>query len=594
MGIHRIYRATSPYPGSAVKGFDTAQTADVLYVTHLDYAPRKLVRYGHTDWRWSEILFGPSIVPPVGHSVAATIPNVTGYVAKTYKYIVTAIKDSFPTQESRASTVVQVDNDLTLSGNYNTVTVPAPAGDVSRHVIYKEQAGIYGYVGATEGTTFKDQNIQPILSETAPVGENPFDTFGNYPAACTFGQQRLLLGATRNVINGIWGSRSADYENMDRSRPARADDSLSFALVGERVNALTHLLWSQDLQAFTSDGIWSVSGGGEHNVITPSDINPKRNMGRGARRVKPIPVDSVIFFVPSKSYSIRAMGFSFEIEGYKSNNIALFSPHLFADHQIIKMAYQEEPFSILWAVRDDGILLAFTWEEEQQVWGWTPVETEGVVEDVEIISEAGFDRVYILVRRTIAGVSRLFIERLAMPHGGDITTACHLDCAITQVFDPPTDVITGLHHLEGETVSATYDGYVAHDLVVAGGEITLPVAATFVSVGLRYSGRIETLPSALTSTQGSLHVNMQQVSDVIVRTIDTRGIEIGASGVDFLEQVEPKDGQNVNELMNVEAIDYRIVPPGDWKETSTIIIEQNEPLPAHIVAIFFGMEVSST
>lgn len=592
MGIHRIYQATSPYPSSAVSGIDTAQTADVLYAAHLDYAPRKLIRYGHTDWRWSQVVFGPTIAIPTGHSVAATTPNVTGYVAKTYKYIVTSVKDSFPVQESRASTIVQVDNDLTLAGNYNTITVPAPAGDVSRHVIYKEQAGIYGYIGATEGTSFKDQNIQPILSETAPVGENPFDAFGNYPAACTFGQQRLFYAATRNVINGIWGSRSADFENMDRSRPARADDSLSFALVGEKVNALTHLLWLQDLQAFTSDGIWSVSGGGEHNTLTPSDINPKRNMGRGARRVKPIPVDTVIFFVPSKGYSVRAMGFSFEIEGYKSNNIALFSPHLFNGHEVTKLAYQEEPFSILWGVRDDGILLAFAWEEDQQVWGWTPIETDGFVEDVEVISESGFDRVYILVRRTIAGVSRLLIERLAMPHGDEIAAACHLDCAITQAFDPPSDTVTGLHHLEGETVSATFDGYAVHNLVVVGGEVTLPVPATIVTVGLRYSGRIETLPSALTSSSGSLHVNTQQVGDVIVRTIDTRGIEIGVGGAGFLEQVEPKDGTAVNELMNVEAIDYKVTPPGDWKETSTIIIEQNEPFPAHVVSIFFSMLVS--
>jgi hypothetical protein len=591
MGVHRIYQAVSPYPHEKVRDIDYAQTADVLFTAHLEYAPRKVTRFGHTDWRWSTITFGPTVATPAAPGVAAVKPNLTGYVAKTYRYKITSVKDSFPVQESRASASASVANDLTLTGNYNTITVPAPSGDVSRHVIYKEQAGVYGYIGATDGTSFQDNNIQPVLSETPPSGENPFDTFGNYPAALSFGQQRLWYGATTNVINGIWASRTADFENMDRSRPARADDSLSFALVGERVNALTHLIWLQDLQVFSSDGVWSITGGGDGNVITPSDINPKRNMGRGARRVKPIPVDAVVFFVPSKGYSIRAMGFSFEIEGYKSNNIAIFSPHLFQNRQVIRMAFQEEPFSVLWGVRDDGILLAFTWEEEQQVWGWTPIETDGFVEDIAVISEAGFDRVYVLVRRTINSVERLFIERLAMPHGGDITTACHLDCAVTQVFDPPRSTIAGLHHLEGHTVSATYDGYVAHDLVVENGSVELPNEGSIVTVGLRYSGRIETLPAALTSSQGSVHVNRQQVGEVTVRTIDTRGIEIGAGGTS-LEQVEPKDGTAVNELMDVEAIDYRVVPPGDWKDTSTIVIEQNEPLPAHIVSIFFDMEVS--
>ena len=592
MGMHRLYKAVSPYPHDKVQDLDAAQTADVLYVTHLEYAPRKVIRYGHVDWRWSTVTFGPTIAAPVGHSVGATTPNTTGYVAKTYRYVVTAVKDSFPVQESRASTVIQVDNDLTLSGNYNTITVPAPAGDVARHVVYKEQAGVFGYIGATDGTSLKDQNIQPILSETPPTGENPFDDFGNYPGTVTFGQQRIWFGGTRNVINGIWASRTADFENMDRSRPARADDSLSFALVGERVNAITNILWLQDLQAFSSDGIWSISGGGDFSTLTPSEINPKRNVGRGARRVKPVIVDSVVFFVPSKGYSLRALGYSFEINGYKSNNVALFSPHLFQGHQILRMAFQEEPFSVLYGVRDDGMLLAFTWEEEQEVWGWTPLETEGFVEDVAVISEGGFDRVYIRVRRTINGVDRLFIERMAMPHGGDITSACHLDCSITQLFDPATTVVTGLHHLEGAVVSATYDGYVIHDLTVENGAIELPVEATLVTVGLRYSGRIETLPAALTTAQGSVHTNRQQVKEVTVRTIDTRGIEIGASGAP-LEPVEPKDGTAVNELMNVEGIDYRVSPPGDWKDTSTIVIEQNEPLPAHIVSIFYDMDVSN-
>ena len=592
MGIHRIYQTVSPYPETAVLDIDNAQTADVQYFTNLDYPVQKLIRFGHTDWRWSTVTFGPTIDPPTGSSVAATSPNTTGFVATTYQYKITAVKDSFPVQESRESAIISVDNDLTLSGNYNTITVPAPSGDVTRHVIYKEQAGVFGFIGATDGTTFRDNDLQPILSETPPTGEDPFDGAGSYPAACTFGQQRLWFAATRDVINAIFASRSADFENMDRSRPARADDSLSFALVGEKVNAITHIVWLQDLQAFSSDGIWSISGSGDNNVITPSEINPKRNIGRGARRVKPLPVDSVVFFVPSKGFLVRAMGFSFEIEGYKSNNIAIFSPHLFANHQLVKLVYQEEPFSIVWGVRDDGILLAFTWEEDQQVWGWTPVETAGFVLDAEVISEGGFDRLYILVQRTIAGVERVFVERLAMPHGDDITTACHLDCAVTQVLDPPSSVISGLHHLEGETVTATYDGYVEDGLVVENGEVTLPNEATIVTVGLKYSGKIETLPAALSTQQGSVHVNAQQVSDVIVRTIDTRGIEIGVSGASFLEQVEPKDGDAVAELMDVSAIDYKVTPPGDWKDTSTIIIEQNQPLPAHVVAIFFGEIVS--
>lgn len=586
MGLKKLYETSTPYLHSKVRALDYTQTADVLYLTHLDYAPRKVIRYDHDNWLWQTLVFGPTISPPTGHSVAATTPNVTGYVAQTYKYVVTAIKDSAPVQESRASTVIQVDNDLTLNGNFNTITVPAPSGEVSRHVIYKEQGGAYGYIGATEGTSFKDQQIQPILSETPPVGENPFLGEGNYPGVCGFHQQRLGFGGTRNVINGLWLSRSADPENMDRSRPARADDSLSFAMMAEKVNAVTGIVSMDEFLVLTTDSIFAVQGN-QSGVVTPSDINPKRTSGRGARKVKPLTVDTVTFFVPSRSNALRTLGFAFEIDGYKSDNVAIFAPHLFKRYGIVKLVYQEEPFSCIYGLRGDGVLLAFTWEAEQQVWGWARFETDGVFEDIETIPENGYDRLYAQVRRTINGVERLFHERMALPHL-EIEQACHLDCAYSVVYDPPQSYISGAWHLEGATVSIIYDGYVEHGLVVENGRVDLPdgVEASTITVGLRYSGRIETLPAALTQGTNSDHVNRQQIGDVIVRTIDTRGIEIGASGATFLEQVEPKDGDVVNELMDVSAIDYRVTTPGDWKDTSTVIIEQNEPLPAHIVGIF--------
>lgn len=593
MGVRRLYKVTSPYVHTAVKELDYSQTADVQYLVHRGYDPFKLERSSHTDWDFTQVTFGPLIAAPTGISGAATTPNTTGYVAQDYKYVVTSIKDTAPVQESHASAIVTVTNDLTLSGNYNTITVPAPSGSIARHVIYKEQGGAYGYVGATEGTTFRDQQIQPLLSETPPVGEAPFAGTGNKPGTVGFHQQRLCFGGTTNVINGLWMSRSADPENMDSSRPARADDALSFALLAEKVNGVSGLVSLDELLVFTTDSIFSIQGNSS-GVITPSDINPKRTSGRGSRGIKPLIVDNVVFFVASRANAIRTLGFSFDVQGYKSDNVAIFSPHLFKGFGILKMVYQEEPFSCVYVLRSDFTLLAFTWESEQQVWGWSKIETDGTIEDIEVIPESGVDRLYALIRRTINGTSRLFHERMSLPHI-NITQAVHLDCAITQTYSPARSRLTGAWHLEGATVSMIYDGYVAHGLTVVNGGVDVPNGGTAstITVGLRYSGRVETLPAALTEGLTSSHVNRQQIGDVVVRAIDTRGIEIGTSGAP-LEQVEPKDGDAVNDLRDVETVDYRVTPPGDWKDTSTIVIEQNEPLPAHVVAIFARELVSST
>jgi hypothetical protein len=593
MGVSRLYKAFQPYPHTDVINIDYAQTADVVYTGHLDYPVYRATRSDHTDWEFEPVVFAPTIPTPATPTGLASTPNMTGYIATTYRYKITGVGGPNE-QESRASAHVQLTNDLTLAGNYNTLTLPAKAGDTERYIIYKEMSGGYGYIGGTDGLSFVDGNpqIQPVLSDTPPIGTNPFDGEGKYPSSVTFHDQRLYLGGTRQLPNAIWGSQPSDFENMDISRPSKPDDALSFALVAERVNSVNMLASMDDLLVLSSNGIFAVNGGGESEAMTPSNIVPKRQNSRGGRRLKPIVLDDIVFYSPAKGNSVRTLGFQFEVDGYQSNNITIFSPHFFQGFDIVEWAYVEEPYSAIFAVRSDGILLCFTWEAEQQVWGWTMLETDGIVETISTITEGGYDRLYAVIRRTINGVDRKFHERLALPHIDDITLAAHLDCSVTQIYDPPRNVIGGLWHLEGAEVSAYYDGYVATGLVVEDGTVTLPndYEATVATVGLPYSGEIETLPLVLQSQNGSQHTNQQNFAKIILRAVDTRGIKAGITGAE-LEDVVDRYG-NEEGLPDVSQRDYDITPGGSWEPSQTITIRQDQPMPAHLTGIFLEPRVS--
>jgi len=587
MGAARIYKAFSPYPSAALEEIDYAQTADVVYTVHLDYPVYKYTRTAHTNWTSVPVTFGPTIAVPATPTGAASTPNLTGYIATVYNYKITRVGGD-QEQESRASALLSLTNDLSLSGNFNTITLPAYPAGTDRTIIYKEQGGAYGYIGGTDGLSFVDGNpqLQPVLSDTPPLATNPFDAAGKYPSAVTFHDQRLMMARTRDLPNAAWGSQPSDFENMDLSRPAKPDDAISFALVGERVNSVNQLVSMDDLLAMTSNAIYAVYGEQSGSALTPAFITPKRQNSRAAGRLNPIVIDDVVFYRPNKGSSIRTLGFQFEVDGYKSNNISIFSPHFFAGFEILDWAYVEDPYSAIFMVRNDGALLCFTWEAEQQVWGFSLLETDGLFKRVAAISEGGYDRLYALVERTINGVTRKFHERLALPHVDDITTACHLDCAITQVYNPARNVIDGLYHLEGETVACYYDGYVETGLVVAGGTVTLPngYAASVATVGLPYVGVIETLPLVFESRSGSRHVDTQNVSRMVVRCIDTRGIEVGITGT-TLEAVTEREGGEIG-LDDVHQRDYEVSPPGSWESAQTLTIEQNQPLPAHITGIF--------
>lgn len=593
MGVARAYRFGTPYNADDLAGLQFAQTANVMYFVHIGRPEQKLTRNGHTDWRFDQVTYGPTITPPATVSATATTPVTTDYTATNYQYVVTAISDDVG-QESRASGIANVTNDLTLDGNYNTVSWSAVTG-ASRYAVYKGSNGLFGFIGGTEGLTFRDGTpvIQADLSDTPPKGTNYFTGAGNYPSTITFHEQRKILGRTLNKPNGIWGTQSGDFENFDSSRPAKDDDSFAFALLGRRANSISHLVSSSSLLALTTDAIFAVSGGTD-KALAPSAFIPKKQGNRGASRLPPIEIDETVFFQPNQGSSVRALGFAFEVDGYQTNNVAIFSPHLFEQDVIVSWAYQNEPYSCIWAVTAGGLLYCFTWEKEQDVWGWTVCETDGAFEDVAIITENGLDRVYVITRRTIGGAQRRFYERMAVPHGTDYTAACHVDCAVTQIYDPPSRVVGGLAHLEGCTVSAFYDGYAETGLVVTGGTVTLQAEASIVSVGLPYEALIETLPLAVNAQDGTVHVNRQTIGQVTVRALDTKGVEVavtGAPGVTpTFEPIPERLEQPMGVLPDIAARDYDIPLSSNWSDRATLTIRQRQPMPMHITGLFLTPE----
>lgn len=589
MGASRIYKTGTPFNAVDLEEVDYSQTADVIYWAHLDYQPQKVTRADHTDWTFADVSFGPTIaaISTLGITVASPNNPAGNFFPIDAKYVVASV--SATGQIGRLSNIVTGSNDLTLRGNSNTLAWTADP-DAIYYLVYKsENATSYGFAGIAETNSFVDGNggIEPDYSDGPRVFDDPFTGTGNKPSTVGFHQQRLMFGRTRNKPNGLWGSQVADFENMDRTRPGKADDALSVAIVSERVNSINELASMKSLIALTSDAIFAINGGGEGSAITAQQIVSTRQMGLGSARLKPLVIDTALVFRPSQGSSVRALGYTFEIDGYKSDNVTIFSPHFFDGYDIKSWAFQREPYSCAWAVRDDGKLLCLTWEQEQQVWGWTLCETSGFVEQVAVITEKGMDRCYLTVRRTLGGVENVFIERMALPLlvAEDLVDCCYLDCSVTQKSDTPTATITGLWHLEGETVTAFADGYVIEDLTVANGSVTLQFEASTITVGLPYSGEIETLPLVLAGNS----VSRQTIASAVLRVEKTRGIKYGVGGqreVGDIFEVKQRETEELDQPIALATRDYEVKTSAQWSDAATVRVVQDYPLPATITAIF--------
>lgn len=589
MGVARVYRVGSPYNGVELAEVDFEQTADTMYLAHIDHQPTKLVRGGHTDWEFISVTFGPALPAPTGCAVVSDVPNTdaensgANFFSQPATYCVTAVNDDTG-EESRASNEDSVSNDLTLKRNFNTVTWSAVTG-ATRYNVYKaENSQFFGYIGTTDGLTFRDDNIGPALDKAPPEAFNPFTGAGDYPSTVTLFEQRGIWARTSNVPNGVWGTRSGQLESMDRSRPSREDDSLAFTIIAGRVNSVNQLVSTNSLLALTSDSVFKIDGDGSGGILTGnSPPATRREIGRGSTRLPPLVVDNVVFYAPSTGQAVRTINYRFEVDGLTSNDVSIYSPHFFEGMEIVAWCYSQEPRSLIWAARSDGKLLCFTWEQEQNVWGWTLCETDGSVVGLCSISEEGEDRVYLLVEREVQGVTRRFVERMVSHQWDDVADCCYLDCAVSAEFTVPRSTFSGLWHLEGRTdIAAIVDGVAVTGLTVSDGQITLPdmvAVGSKVSIGIPYQVDVELLPVRLnTRDSGSNVGRRQQPGDLVLTLSNTRSIEAGTDER-HLYPVKSRTNEaygSPDDLMNG---DYTVTTAGVTADAITCWIRQTAPLP---------------
>lgn len=596
MPVHRIYREPSPYNASELEETDWEQTADVLYLAHINHVPTKLIRHGHYDWEFVSIAWGPAIATPTGISGLATTPNTdaansgNAYFPQPATYAVTAYNEETG-QESRASASVSLTNDLGLKRNYNTVSWSAVTGATAYRIYKAENSQLYGYIGTTDDLTFRDDNIGPDLSQGPPIGDNPFSGAGDYPSAITFHEQRSFWGRSTNRPNAIWASRSADYENMDFTRPTRQDDAFLIGLVANKVNSVNQLVSSkQGLLALTSNNIFSVQGSNEDYLTASPPPRVRPEISRGSSRLNPVTVDNVIFYETAKTGEIRTIGYEFELDGIRTDDLTIFSRHFFENHDITGWFFAEKPASALLLVRDDGKILCLTWDQAQQVWGWTLWETDGLFKGVCAVTEQGEDRVYFLVQRVIKGTTRLFVERMASELWEDQADACYLDCARTFANSAPISTVNRLDHLEGKTVYALVDGNVVtrnadgDPLVVENGEVSLQMAGSTITVGLPFTALVETLPLAMQTGSGWNVARPQQAAKTVLRVVDTRNIYAGPDE-DDLFPVKQREDEAYGDPIALYTGDFQVdMAPVSGNET-VVVVKSVDPTPMHIAAI---------
>jgi len=299
------------------------------------------------------------------------------------------------------------------------------------------QEGIVEATSYISATSIRVDVLRDVGStnNTLNWSEGSWSEFRGWPRVCRFVQDRLGFGGTKSEPQNTWLSRTSNYTSFGRNIITLLDsDAISQPLPTRQLNAVNGLVVLQRLIAFTSASQWAI-GASDNSPLTPTNAPQNIQGYNGSSGIDPVVIGNEAIFVQGRGTVVRNIGFKLQDDGFTGNRLNILAEHLFEGHQILEMAYQQEPDSIVWCLRDDGILLALTYMPEQEVVAWARHETEGEVESICVIPASGYDELWLTVKR---GDSR-FVERLSQRMiSTDPKYQYFVDCGIS--YDHPIEI----------------------------------------------------------------------------------------------------------------------------------------------------------
>ena len=417
-----------------------------------------------------------------------------------------------------------------------------------------------------------------------------------FPGTTAYFQNRQLFGATKGQPSNLWMSRSAGFLDFGQGNPVLDDDAITYKLLSNTVNTIRHIVELTYLILFTSGGIWRVEGGGNgNNVITPANCNLSF---QGANPVSdvapPLKICNYALFIQEKGSEVRSLGYSFAEDAFIGRDVTTMSSHLLQGHTIIDWCYQEIPYSCVWAVRDDGILLGFTFIPEQQVIAWHWHDTQGTVESCWCVTENNQDVVYLIVKRTLNGQAVRCVERMMPRQFEDPVDGFFVDCGLTydgRDTNTTATSFSGLDHLIGSEVTIVADGVVYPPQVVPEtARITIENPAQVVHIGLSYVSELETLDVA--SLRKDIRDKKKIIPSVSLIVDRSSGFEVGPD-VDHLMDYKTRASEDyaAPDTLMSGLIDISV--PCTWSKSGRVMVRQSKPLPVSILSVIPQVEVGA-
>ena len=414
----------------------------------------------------------------------------------------------------------------------------------------------------------------------------------NRPSVVSFFEQRLVFGNTNNNPQTLFFSKNGDYDNFTVG--TNDDDALIYTIASNQVNAIRFLSATRVLTVGTSGGEYVLTSTND-GPVTPTTTLIRKYSNYGTAQIEPVQVADVTLFVQRGKRKVREFKFVGDVNtgGYSAPDMTILAEHV-TEGGLVQMAYQQEPDSVVWCIREDGTLLGLTYRREEEVVAWhkhviggTFSSGQAVVESIATLpTDTGEDELFMIVKRTINSVTKRYIEKMKVfDFGDDATTAFFVDSGLSY-SGSATTTLSGLYHLEGETLQVLGNGATHPDETVSGGGITLDYSSTKAAVGFGYDSTMQTLRIESGSVDGTSQGKPKRVHGITVRFFETVGAEVGNDSGEVDRIFFRDSSMDMDTAVPMFTGDKDIEFPGGFDDDDRVYIKQGQPLPLTVLAFY--------
>jgi len=643
-GLSRYYTTAGPYLGysprreklkpSALNG-DVTITADQPYfssgmvgstfeITHPRQQPNLVItgEDQYSDWirvtgiNEQDRKFFVNITYGAGASGTVTLERAygvpegwTSYATYTTNQTNTAIDDY-----TSSSTVASSNN---LIVYYRLAARPGATivGSITASLNYQggNRTGIFRVTGYTSPTSASAEVIRQLgdTNFTDDWREGAWSDAASWPSSVAFHDGRLWWAG----LDKVYGSVSDDYYNYD---PATEGDSgpIVRSVATGPVEGIGWMLPLQRLVVGTASAEVSIRSSSFDEPLTPTAFTARNASTVGSSPVQAIAVDSTGIFVQRNKTKIFEIIYDVEINDYSSREVTRLNQDV-CKPGVVQVAVQRQPDTRVFFVKEDGTLAMLVYDRADAVSGLCRLDTDGEFESIAILPTGEDDDVYFVVKRTINGATKRYIEKFASTaelEGG--YESYLVDSAVLWEDTNGSSTVTGLSHLIGEDVVVYYPrfegaqvdafddtGFQLRDedtvdprasyTVNSSGEITLDFSATRLVVGLPYRARFRSVKLAYGSQAGTALTQKKRVDHLALIGVNTApdGLRIGRDFDNMTKLSSVFKGKVLEPFAIVEEWDYDATAFGGKFDTdSRVCIEVNSPYPATISGMVIHMQ----